>query len=129
MRWTASGIARDPVAVAVEVIRVVADDLDRSRVLGTVAASTLAVVVGGVRVEAGTFVVGVAFRVGAWVVRERESRSDPQGPPVGTSPRSCVAAYRLAFSNVYAATAAAENVTYPPSSASHTILVEPEQST
>jgi hypothetical protein len=49
------------VAIAVEPVMVFADDGDRPRVLRPVTATAFAVIVGGVRIEAGAAVIGIAF--------------------------------------------------------------------
>ncbi len=54
-------LAATVVAVCVEAVVVVADDYHEAGVVGTVAAAAFAVVVRGVRVEAGAAVIGVAF--------------------------------------------------------------------
>lgn len=56
------GLAPDVVAVAIQVVVVFPDHSHGSRVLRAVPAATFAVVIVGVGIEAGTRVVGVAFR-------------------------------------------------------------------
>jgi len=56
-----SGLAGVAVAVAIEPIVIFADDRDRGGVLRPVAATTFAVIVGGVGIQAGAAVVRVAF--------------------------------------------------------------------
>ncbi len=55
-----SAIAGDPVAIAVEVIRIVANDSHRAGVVRAVAASAFAVVIRRVRIKASALIVGVA---------------------------------------------------------------------
>lgn len=61
LRFVSFSLATDPVVVLVQPVVIDADDLDFSRVIRAITAAAFAVVIGGVGIEAGAGVIGIAF--------------------------------------------------------------------
>jgi hypothetical protein len=79
MEMSGLRLAREAVAITVEVVNVCSYDRDRSRVLRAVTCATLAVVVRRVRIEAGALVVGIAPGVAASASPASTTRADDPG--------------------------------------------------